>query len=61
MPPLMKRQPKSGISRNSPKAEDKLLAYLNHGVQLSPDYKKHRNYFDACSRWWAMGSGLDEP
>jgi hypothetical protein len=44
----------AGISKNSGDPEDKLLACLNHGVNIGgAAYMKDPNYFDACARWHA--------
>jgi len=50
----MKRSTPAGISKNSSKPADKLMACLNHAVTRGrPEYKQHRNYFSACGRWWS--------
>jgi hypothetical protein len=44
----------AGISKNSGASVDKLLACLNHGVNVGGGvYMKDPNYFDASARWWA--------
>ena len=49
----MKRTTKAGISELSKAPADKLAACLSSAVRQSPDYPTHRQYFDACARWWA--------
>jgi hypothetical protein len=51
---VVKRQPKSGISQLSHSTADKLMACLNHGVNVgSAGYLQNPDYFAACARWHA--------
>jgi hypothetical protein len=48
------RQSGAGISSNSGDPADKLMAWLNHGVNVGgAAYMQAPNYFDACARWHA--------
>jgi hypothetical protein len=47
-----RRTTKAGVTVASHDAADKLMACLNHGRTQGPDYKRERNYFSACARWW---------
>src|SRR5262245_42302085 len=51
---MPKREPKRGISKLTRDAADKLMACLNHGVNVgSAAYVQDPDYYSACARWHA--------